>query len=82
MSAENVKAELPAPYRRGGRLYFDRHEFENFKRQMIGLAPLERDPSKPIEFIPAPQAATELPYGRRTLGRLVRGRERRFVEGA
>ena len=68
--------EFPAPYRRKGRLFWDRFEIENFKRSLIGLPPLERDPARPIEFVTAPQLSDELPYGRRTIGRLIKGRER------
>jgi hypothetical protein len=68
--------EFPAPYRLNGRLVWDRHEVENYKRSLMGLGPVERDPSATIVFVPAAQLTSELPYGRRTLGRRVRGRER------
>jgi len=67
--------ELPAPFRHSGRLMWDRHEVENFKRALMGLAPLERDPHAPIVFVTAKQLTSELPYGRRTLGRRVRALE-------
>jgi hypothetical protein len=66
--------EFPAPYRLNGRLVWDRFQVENHKRELIGLAPLERDPNTPIIFVNAKQIAAELPYGRRTLGRRVKGR--------
>jgi hypothetical protein len=66
--------EVPAPYRHFGRLMWDRREIENYKRALMGLAPLERDPNAPIVFVTAKQLAEELPYGRRTIGRRVKGR--------
>jgi hypothetical protein len=66
--------EFPAPFRHAGRLVWDRHDTENYKRALIGLPPLERDPQKPIEFVTARTLTAELPYGRRTIGRRVKGR--------
>jgi hypothetical protein len=66
--------EFPAPFRHAGRLMWDRHGIENFKRALIGLPPIERDPQMPIIFVTAKQLAVELPYGRRTIGRRVHGR--------
>jgi hypothetical protein len=66
--------DFPAPFRHGGRLVWDRHDIENYKRSLMGLAPVERDPQAPIVFVTAKQLADELPYGRRTLGRRVKGR--------
>jgi hypothetical protein len=66
--------EFPPPYRHRGRLMWDRHGFENYKRALMGLPPLERDPHAPIVFVTATQLAEELPYGRRTIGRRVKGR--------
>jgi hypothetical protein len=63
--------DFPTPTRIRGRLFFDRHVFENFKRQLLGLEPLERDPKAVIELVPAGQAATELGRHRRTLGRRI-----------
>jgi hypothetical protein len=65
---------FPAPFRHAGRLVWDRHDIENYKRALIGLAPAERNPHAPIVFVTAKQLADELPYGRRTLGRRVKGR--------
>jgi hypothetical protein len=67
--------QFPAPYRLNGRLVWDRHEVENHKRSLMGLDPVERDPNAKIVFVTAAQLTSELPYGRRTLGRRVRGRE-------
>jgi hypothetical protein len=67
--------QFPAPYRLNGRLVWDRHEVENHKRSLMGLDPVERDPNATIVFVTAAQLTSELPYGRRTLGRRVRGRE-------
>jgi hypothetical protein len=65
---------FPSPFRHAGRLVWDRHDIENYKRALIGLAPAERDPQATIVFVTARQLAGELPYGRRTLGRRVKGR--------
>jgi hypothetical protein len=66
--------EFPAPFRHGGRLMWDRHDVENFKLALMGLPTLERNPQTPITFVSAKQLAAELPFGRRTLGRRVKGR--------
>ena len=66
--------DFPAPFRHGGRLVWDRHEVENYKRSLIGLPPVERDPQTPISFVTARQLTAEFPYGRRTIGRRVKGR--------
>ena len=68
--------KIPNPTRQRGRLYWDRFEFENYKRGLAGIALLERDLSKPIELVPATQIARELGFGRRTLGRLIEGFEK------
>lgn len=73
--------EFPAPYRRNNRLLFDEHETENYKRGLLGLPPLQRDPSKPIRFKTAQQFADELALDRRSLGRRIRGREQQ-LQGA
>jgi hypothetical protein len=67
--------EFPAPFRLNGRLVWDRHQVENYKRTLMGLDAVERDPNATIVFVTAAQLTSELPYGRRTLGRRVRGRE-------
>jgi hypothetical protein len=66
--------DFPAPFRLNGRLLWDRHLVENYKRGLMGLEPLERDPQTPITFVSAKQLTAELSYGRRTLGRRVKGR--------
>jgi hypothetical protein len=66
---------FPPPFRFNGRLVWDRHEVENHKRALMGIDPIERDPNAPIVFVSAAQLTRELPYGRRTLGRRVQGRE-------
>ena len=68
--------DFPQPTRIGGRLMFDRHDVENHKRQLMGLAPTDRDPTAPIVFVTAQQISGELQIDRRTLGRRVRGRIR------
>ncbi len=70
----STSLDFPAPFRHAGRLMWDRHEIENYKRVLMGLAPLERDPHATIVFVSAKQVSSELPLGRRTLGRRVRGR--------
>jgi hypothetical protein len=60
----------------GGKLLWEQFEIENFKRSLIGLEPLDRDHSKPIVFMTAKQISAELPYARRTLGKMVEGRVR------
>jgi hypothetical protein len=70
------KTELvPTPRRINGRLFFDYHDGENFKRKLLGLPPLERDPKAPIKLVPANQFAVELGCHRRTLGRRIRAAE-------
>jgi hypothetical protein len=70
----SILPTFPAPYRHAGRLMWDRHEVEQYKRSLMGLQPVERSPDVPITFVTAKQLAAELPYGRRTLGRRVKGR--------
>ncbi len=55
-----------------GRLFFDRHEVENYKRALLGLPLLERDPQTPIQLVSANQFADELGKHRRSLGRQIR----------
>jgi hypothetical protein len=74
--------EFPAPFRLNGRLVWDRLDFENYKRGLLGLPPLDRDPNAPIVLVPAKQIVAELPFGRRTLGKLVEGRFRDFPADA
>jgi hypothetical protein len=66
------KPEFPTPHRRAGRLWWDRHEIKNYKRILMGLAPVERDPSSTIVFVNARQLTVEIGVGRRSLGRYVR----------
>lgn len=66
--------EFPAAFRQKGRLFWDRFEIENYKRALIGLPPLAREPGAPIAFVTAKQLTEEFPFGRRTIGRRVRGR--------
>jgi hypothetical protein len=70
----STSPDFPAPFRLNGRLMWDRFDVENYKRGLMGLAPVERDPRAPIVFVTAKQLGDELPYGRRTLGRRVKGR--------
>jgi hypothetical protein len=68
--------QFPAPFRMGGKLLWEQFEIENFKRVLIGLDPLERDESRPIVFMTARQISAELPYQRRTIGKMIEGRVR------
>ena len=70
----STSPDFPAPFRLNGRLMWDRFDVENYKRGLMGLTPVERDPQTPIAFVSAKQLTAELPYGRRTLGRRVKGR--------
>jgi hypothetical protein len=68
--------DFPVPTSIGGRLFFDRHDVEQYKRRLIGLTLLDRDPAAPIVFVTAQQISEELQIDRRTLGRRIRGRVR------
>jgi hypothetical protein len=70
----STSPDFPSPFRHAGRLIWDRHAIENYKRILMGLLPAERDPQAPIVFVTAKQLTEELPYGRRTIGRRMRGR--------
>ena len=61
--------EFPTATRIRGRIYFDRFEVERFKRALLGLPALERDPRAPTELVTANQFSEELGRHRRTLGR-------------
>ena len=63
--------EFPAPTRIRRRLFFERHEIENYKRRLLGLPALERDPREPIELVSAIQVSEELGRHRRTIGRRI-----------
>ena len=64
--------EFPSPVRLQGRLYWSRTALENYKRELLGLAPLPIDPQTKIELVPATEAASEFGFGRRTLGRRIK----------
>ena len=70
----STSPDFPAPFRINGRLMWERFGVENYKRGLMGLPSVERDPQAPITFVSAKQLTAELPYGRRTLGRRVKGR--------
>ena len=65
------KPEFPEPTRINGRLFWDRFELENFKRSILGLQLLARDPTDPIVLVNAGRVSQEFDFGRRTLGRRV-----------
>jgi hypothetical protein len=68
--------EFPAPIRFGGRLRFDLHEHENYKRALAGLPSVQRGEADLIRFVDALAVCADLAIDRRTLGRRVRGRIR------
>ena len=70
------QADFPISTISGARHFFARHEVENYKRKLMGLTPVERDPAAPITFVTAQQLSDELQINRRTLGRRIRGRIR------
>ena len=72
----SLQPEFPAPIRFGGRLRFDQHEHENYKRALAGLPCVERGVGEPIRFVNASSVCVDLAIDRRTLGRRVRGRIR------
>ena len=72
----SLAPEFPAPIRFGGRLRFDQHEHENYKRALAGLPVVERGEAEPIRFVDAAAVCLDLAIDRRTLGRRVRGRVR------
>jgi hypothetical protein len=72
----SLQPEFPAPIRFGGRLRFDQHEHENYKRALAGLPAVARGEAEPIRFVDASAVCADLAIDRRTLGRRVRGRIR------
>ena len=68
----SAQPDFPTPFRLNGRLMWVRHDVENYKRALMGMPPVEREPQTPITFVTAKQLTAELPYGRRTIGRRVR----------
>ena len=65
--------DFPAPFRHNGRLVWDKFEWENYKRGMLGLAPLERDPTAAIIFISANSSRQTCPSCAGRLGATSRG---------
>jgi hypothetical protein len=51
---QRPKLELPEPTRINGRLFFERLELENAKRQALGMPLLERDPTRRSNWCPLP----------------------------
>jgi hypothetical protein len=72
----SLQPAFPAPVRFGGRLRFDQHEHENYKRALAGLPVVERGKNEPIRFVDATAVCSDLSIDRRTLGRRVKGRIR------
>jgi hypothetical protein len=71
-----AQRDFPIPTSIGGRLFFDRHDVEQYKRLLMGLTPFDRDPAVTIRLATANQICDELQIDRRTLGRRVKGRVR------
>jgi hypothetical protein len=65
------KTDFPTPSLMNSRLYFDRHAAEIFKRQIVGLGSVDRDPRQPIVFIDATTVASEFGACRRTTDRMI-----------
>ena len=73
----SLQPAFPSPVRFGGRLRFDQHEHENYKRALAGFPVVERaHEAEPIRFVDASAVCADLAIDRRTLGRRVRGRIR------
>jgi hypothetical protein len=72
----SLSPKFPAPIRFGGRLRFDLHEHENYKRALAGLPAVKRSDAEPIRFVDASVVCGDLAIDRRTLGRRIRGRIR------
>jgi hypothetical protein len=72
----SLTPEFPTPIRFGGRLRFDQHEHENYKRALAGLPVAARGDDEPIRFVDASAVRADLAIDRRTLGRRVKGRVR------
>jgi hypothetical protein len=72
-----LEPEIPTPTRIRGRLYFERLAIENYKRRLLGLPLLERDPREPIELVSAIQVSEEFGRHRRTIGRRILDAQRR-----
>jgi hypothetical protein len=53
MSISPTTPEFPTATRIRGRIYFDRFEVERFKRALLGLPALERDPSSLSDLTPS-----------------------------
>jgi hypothetical protein len=78
----SLAPKFPMPIRFGGRLRFDLHEHENYKRALAGLPAVERREAEPIRFVDASAVCVDLAIDRRTLGRRVQGRVRGETEQA
>ena len=76
----NDEPEFSPAITMNGRLYFDRHLLENYKRALLGLSPLPRDEQAPIKLVPSAQVTEEFGFGRRTLGRRIAGSRAALVE--
>jgi hypothetical protein len=70
----NTPLDFPTPVKINGRLFFEDLSVENYKRSILGLPPLGRDDTARTTLIPAKKVAAEFGFGRRTLGRRIKGR--------
>ncbi|WP_159727585.1 hypothetical protein [Methylosinus sp. Ce-a6] len=72
--------EFPTPIRLRGRLFFRRHDLERYKRALLVAHGLVK-PDEPMpdlgreELVNAGDAAKELGFGRRTIGRRIAGKQ-------
>ena len=64
-------AKFPMPVIVEGRLFFDSLEHENYKRTLVGLSPLPRDPADPIKLLPAAIVQEQCGLSRSTLARRI-----------
>ncbi|CAN2533032.1 hypothetical+protein [Methylocapsa aurea] len=72
--------EFPTPIRLRGRLFFRRRDLEAYKRALLiahGVMKADEPMREPEveELVNAEQAAKELGFGRRTIGRRVAGKK-------
>ena len=65
----SLTPEFPAPVRFGGRLRFDQHEHENYKRSLAGFPPSSvAMPSRSVSLMPRLFAPTLQSTGARWAG--------------
>jgi hypothetical protein len=67
--------KFPKPVHMKGLRLFDRYKLEEFKRALLGLPPIPRDPDKPIELATAATVRSEFGISHSTLDRHVAASE-------